>query len=115
MNFNDRKEFAQHDFRHAVVEHVATGTRRDLILAISKLTWIKQVGHYSAPVQLRCGGVENLDECLAFFTSKMPCEIANLVIISCKDNAAILKVTDERSGKELLIRCRNFAFLDSQP
>ncbi len=114
MNFNDREEFAQHDFRHATIEHIATGARRDLILSISKLIWIKQVGHRSTPVQLRCGGVENLNECLAFFTLKIPCEMANLVVISCKDNAAVLKVTDERSGKELLIRCRDFAFLDSQ-
>lgn len=112
MNFNDHEEFAQHDFRHAIIEHVATGTRRDLILAISKLIWIKQVGHHSTPVQFRCGGVENLEECLTFL--KIPCEIANLVVVSCKDNAAVLQMTDERSGTELLIRCRNFAFLDSQ-
>lgn len=114
MNLNDHQEFAQHDFRHATIEHIATGTRRDLVLTISKLLWIEQAGHRSAPVQLRCGGVENLEECLVFLTSKMPFEIANLVVVSCKDNAAILKTTAERSGEELLIRCRSFAFLDSQ-
>lgn len=113
MNFNDREEFAQHDFRHALVESIAIGTRRDLVLTIRKLVWIQQFGQRTAPIYLRCGGVGNLDECLAFFALAVPCEMAEIVVVSSRKNAAILKATEEQSGNIFLIRCRNFSFLET--
>ena len=98
------------DFRHATIQGVTVGPRREVTLAIAPLAWHGHNGDHSETVCVRFGGIINFDEVTAFFaaTSSECFELAWLryaEALHSTPNNLFFELVAERIDASLIIQC----------
>ncbi|MDY3557900.1 hypothetical protein R5W23_005867 [Gemmata sp. JC673] len=109
-----------HDFRHARIEAVAVGPRREVTLSVSPLVWDGGTGRYTDPVPVRFGGIENFSDVAAFFAGA-PDERSELAWLRYADQprsrvgSLFLELTFERTDAWIVVRCSSLSVGDPDP
>jgi hypothetical protein len=106
-----------HDFRHARINSVAIGPRRELALSVAPLVWNGTNGHHGDGVSLRFGGIENFTEVSAFFSDE-PQQRSELQCLRyaqsrpSKQGCLFFELSFERIEAKVIIQCSNLQIDD---
>ncbi len=106
----------KHDFHHALIDSVKVGPRRELTMTIQAVLWKGQRGYRSPNIYLRCGGITNFDEVIAFFNKSPSLEVAWLDYAQSqksKPGNLFIELQSERTDDKLIIQCSSVNVADS--
>ncbi len=100
----------QYNFDHAQIDVVSIGPRKEFTLTITVLTWEGSQGQPVGGIQVRFGGVENLDQITEFFAAQ-PQQKSELTWLrydpakQSKSGHLYFEIQFERIDARLQVRC----------
>lgn len=101
-----------HDYNGALIEAVTVGPRRELTLNVAILSWYGSSGRHDLRIQIRFGGVTNLEQAAEFFRLSTPqkSELAYLrysAVKASKPGHLFIEVAMERIEAAICVSCAN--------
>lgn len=105
------------DFRHAQLDRVELGPRREATFFLRPLVWNGPNGKLGDELGIRLGGIENFEEVQSFVTqlSTHPTELARFDYGKLtKPHSIQIELLLERTDAVIFIKCRNVQCLNQK-